>query len=250
LIEHANRTLGRPSLGSLETRTSAANIAAIMSERDLGGRSSDVDDRLAKFRSDNGPRAKAMRDLARRWSREAGANQSQPEISSGVVLARAFPERIAKARDGTPGRFILAGGRGALLDETDPLARSPWIVAADVTGSGPDLRILLAARITQDEVMALGNVETIESARYDPASQSIRARRVVRLGAITLADIPMPSPPAALIRAVSATRAPVWTSSWGRSGRLPSGSGSATPAAVVPRLRRGRAGRTRCWRAG
>jgi ATP-dependent helicase HrpB len=179
----------------------AANIAAIMSERDLGGRSSDIDDRLARFRKDTGPRAKAMRDLARRWSREAGPDPAQPEIASGVVLARAFPERIAKARDGAPGRFILAGGRGALLDESDPLAREPWIVAADVTGSGPDLRILLAARITQEEVMDLGAAETTESARYDPASHSIRARRVVRLGAITLADIPMPSPSPALVRA-------------------------------------------------
>jgi ATP-dependent helicase HrpB len=178
----------------------AAAIAAIMSERDLGGRSTDLDDRLPRFRSDTGPRAKAMRDLAKRWARDAGNKKDASDISSGAVLARAFPERIAKARDGTPGRFVLAGGRGAVLDEADPLARQPWIVAADVTGAGPDVRILLAARISQDEVMDIGAVETIEAARYDESTLSIRARRVTRLGAIILSDMPLPAPSPGLIR--------------------------------------------------
>src|SRR5262249_24681206 len=93
----------------------ASEIAALMSERDLGGRSSDVDDRLQRFRNDTGQRGKAMRALAQRWSKSAGG-PAPTGASSGAVLALGFPERIAKARPGLPGRFLLAGGRGAMLD--------------------------------------------------------------------------------------------------------------------------------------
>lgn len=53
----------------------ASEIAAIMSERELGGRSSDLDDRLRRFRNDSGPRARAMRELAQRWTQPPAARQ-------------------------------------------------------------------------------------------------------------------------------------------------------------------------------
>jgi len=45
-------------------------------------------------------------------------------MSIARMLALAFPERIGKSR-GVPGQFLLANGRGANLDSTHPLARSP-----------------------------------------------------------------------------------------------------------------------------
>jgi ATP-dependent helicase HrpB len=177
----------------------AAEIAAIMSERDLGGRSSDLDQRLSRFRSDNGQRARAMRDLAARWARTAGGKPGAP-ISSASILALGFPERIGKLRGQAPGRFVLAGGRGAVLDESDPLATQQWLAVADMTGAGPDLRITLAARLTEDEALDSGAVETREEARYDPASRRVRARRVRRLGAIQLEETAMPAPARDLVR--------------------------------------------------
>jgi ATP-dependent helicase HrpB len=179
----------------------AADIAAIMSERDLGGRSSDLDDRLRRFRNDNGPRGKAMRDLAQRWARLAGGNANGAPASSAAILARAFPERIARSRGQAPGRFVLSGGRGAMLDETDPLARAEWLAVADMTGSGPDLRITLAAHLSEDQALASGAVETTERAEYDPESGRVRARRIRRLGAIVLEEAPLPAPSADLVRA-------------------------------------------------
>lgn len=178
----------------------ASEIAAIMSERDLGGRSSDLDDRLRRFRNDNGPRARAMRDLAQRWTRLAGGSAPASPASSGVILARAFPERIARARGQAPGRFLLAGGRGAMLDETDPLARAQWLAVADMTGSGPDLRITLAAHITEEQALSSGAVETTERAEYDPQAGRVRARRTRRLGAIVLDEVQLPAPSPELVR--------------------------------------------------
>lgn len=177
----------------------AAEIAALMSERDLGGRSTDIAERLNRFRDDRSPRARSMRDLAKRWARNAqrGGETSDPH-SAGEVVAAAFPERIARARAGAPGRFVMAGGRGCRLDETDPLAREQWLAVADVTGAGPDLRITLAARL--DAETAASNAEVLTETRYDPESQSIRARRIRRLGSIVLDEQPMPSPPPELVR--------------------------------------------------
>src|SRR5579871_4142072 len=183
----------------------AAEIAALMSERDLGGRSSDIEEGLARLRSDTGWRAKAMRDLARRWAMAAGkekaAASQSPGASCGAILAAGFPERIARARSGAPGRFLLAGGRGAVLDETDPLARSQWLAVAELTGAGADLRILLAARLSEEEALCLGEVIVAEEAHYEPISRSIRARRTRRLGAILLEEAPLPTPSPELVAA-------------------------------------------------
>ena len=176
----------------------ASEIAAVMSERDLGGRSADLDERVARFRTENGQRAKAMRDLAARWAKAAGG-KSDSGNSAAAVLALGFPERIARLRGAAPGRFVMAGGRGAMLDETDPLARQQWLTVADMTGGGADLRITLAARLTEEDALEAGLVETKEEAKYDPAARRVRARRTRRIGAIVLEETPLPSPGAELV---------------------------------------------------
>jgi len=178
----------------------ASEIAAVMSERDLGGRSVDLDERLVRFRSENGQRTKAMRELAARWAKAAGG-KADGGNSAASVLALGFPERIARLRGAAAGRFVMAGGRGAMLDETDPLARQAWLTVADMTGSGPDLRVTLAARLSEDEALESGAVETMEEAKYDPASRRVRARRTRRIGSIILEETPLPSPGPDLVQA-------------------------------------------------
>lgn len=177
----------------------AAEIAAIMSERDLGGRSPDLETRLVRFRADNGQRARAMRQLAERWRRIAGGPDNGVD-SAGAVLALGFPERIAKQRGAAIGRFLMSGGRGAIIDETDPLARQSWLAVAEMTGAGPDLRITLAARLTETEALASQAAETLVEARFDPESRRVRARRTRRIGSIVIEETPLPSPAPDLIR--------------------------------------------------
>ncbi len=179
----------------------AAEIAAVMSERDLGGRSTDLADRLQRFRTEHSPRANAMRDLARRWARQAGGariGEDDPH-RCGEALALAFSERIALARAAGDGRYLMAGGRGCRLDETDPLAREAWLAIADLTGAGADLRITLAARLSADDALRLGGVATSDQTQFDADRLTVRARRVRRLGAIVVEDRPLPSPPAELV---------------------------------------------------
>ncbi len=181
-------------------RAMAAELAALLSEHDLGGRSTDIADRLFRFRSGGDPRSRGMKDLARRWGGGGPTDTADP----AVILAEAFPERIARARPGSPGRFLMAGGRGAMVDETDPLAKEPWLAVADVSGGGADLRITLAARLDASDALASGGIETRDVAEFDPASGTVRARRTRTLGAIVLDSQPLSKPSADVVAAAMA----------------------------------------------
>ncbi|MBI1339612.1 ATP-dependent helicase HrpB [bacterium] len=185
-----------------------ADLAALLSERDLGGRALDLADRLARFRRDDGDRARRMRRLAASWTaKRESADGRASGCDAGAVLAAGFPERIGKARAGQPGRFLLAGGRGVMMPETEPLAAAGWIVAADVTGAGPDLRVTAAVRLEEADALAHGGLEERREVRFDAGSGALRSRQVRRLGAIVLDERPTsvapgPDTVAALIEAV------------------------------------------------
>jgi ATP-dependent helicase HrpB len=114
-------------------------------------------------------------------------------LSIARILALAFPERIGKAR-GAPGQFLLANGRGANLDVAHPLARSAFLVAAELSGSAAATRILLAAAADEADVLAAAGhrVEEKDEIDFDPNAAALRFRRARRLGAIVLASEPRP----------------------------------------------------------
>jgi ATP-dependent helicase HrpB len=179
----------------------AAEIAAVIVERGLGGNDADLAHRLDGFRRDRSRRAGDMRKLASGWARAAGAGRSAPatreDVSIAHLLALAFPERIGKARSAS-GQFLLANGRGANVDATHPLARSPFIVAAELSGSAASTRILLAAAADEADVLAAaGNrVRERDEIEFDQGAGALRSRRIRRLDAIVLASEPravMPS---------------------------------------------------------
>ena len=181
----------------------AAEIALVIGERGLAGDDVDLTHRLAAFHRDRSPRAREARALARRWAEIAESSalplaQSAPlngEASIGAWLALAYPERVAKNRGGAAGAFVLANGRGAQIDPASPLAREPYLAVAELAGSAAAGRILLAAPIGLAEIEArfADRIVTREDIAFDPASASLRLRRLRRFGAITLSEQPMPA---------------------------------------------------------
>ena len=180
----------------------AAEIAAILVERGLGGPSSDLDERLRMFRRDRSPRAENMARLARSWAQTATAKakqlHTQPRLahqdpSTAALLALAFPDRIAKARGGA-GQFLLASGRGAMLDARDSLSRAAFLVVVELTGAAAASRIQLAAAVEETDIDALaaGRMETRTDLTFDASAAALRARRVRSLGSIVLASEPLP----------------------------------------------------------
>ena len=122
-----------------------AKIAAVLSEPGLGGGSVDLHDRLKGLERDRSPRARDALKLAERWARAAGGGRDG-EAYAGLLLAEAFPERIARAK-GKPGEVLLASGRGAFIEPTDHLARAPWLAVAELGGGDTRDRIRLAAAL-------------------------------------------------------------------------------------------------------
>jgi ATP-dependent helicase HrpB len=196
----------------------AAEIAAVLTERGLGGDQVDLDSRLENFRRDRSPRADAARHQAQRWASQVASSPSPlvgegrgggsttaagvfgtpaPSPSSqgggqttGVMLALAFPDRVARNRGN--GSFILANGRGAAIEPTSSLSRSPYIAVAELSGSAMQSRILLAAPITQAEIEAhfADQIETTDEIFFDRGAMALRARRKKTLQAITLSETP------------------------------------------------------------
>jgi ATP-dependent helicase HrpB len=167
----------------------AATIAALLTERGLGGDDVDLRHRLDNFRRDRSPRAEDARAMVKRWAESAGAGQNNGEHSVGALLALAYPDRIAKNR-GAGGAFLLANGRGGLVDPASPLAREPFLAVAELTGAAAASRIVLAAPVEVAEIEArfAGQIEDRSEVAFDTASASLRARRRERLGALILSE--------------------------------------------------------------
>ncbi|MBE7184261.1 MAG: ATP-dependent helicase HrpB [Methylobacterium mesophilicum] len=175
-------------------RLAAARLAVLLSERGLGGNETDLDARLSRFGNERGPRADAARKLAARIAKQAGGGGDEP-ARAGPLLFHAWPDRVAKARGGR-GRFVLANGRGAAIDETHALAAAPFLVVADLQGEAREARIAAAAAVSEDDIRAVmgDRIERTAVSAFDLSTRSLRVSERVRLGAITLADRPLPRP--------------------------------------------------------
>jgi len=180
----------------------AAEIAAVIGERGLGGNDADIRARIEALHRDRSARARDARAMAARWAdiaapRSDVARHEGGERSAGALLALAYPERIARNRGGAAGAFLLANGRGAQVDPVSALAREPFLVVAELTGTAAAGRILLAAPITLPEIEAdfANQIEAREEVTFESASASLRGRKSRRLGALALSEQQMPVAP-------------------------------------------------------
>jgi ATP-dependent helicase HrpB len=174
----------------------AAEIALILTERGLGGRDIDLAHRIEELHRDRSARAHEARSMAKRWAPPPPTppnkgEGSPPRLSVGSLLALAYPDRIAKRRDGG-GSFLLANGRGARIDAASPLEREPFLAVAEISGAAGQGRIVLAAPLTLAEIETLfaERIETRDELTFDETSGSLRARRLRSLGAMALLDQP------------------------------------------------------------
>jgi ATP-dependent helicase HrpB len=193
---------------------SAAEIAALLSERDGAARdaSIDVEQRLMMLRGGAKDRWKQtvrqITELTTRHPREGGDLTSiglgQPKLDSrlrgndggggigaGVLLALAYPDRIGRKRGG---RYLLASGAGAVLPEHDNLNKSEWLAFARVDGAAGDGKARLAAALTSQEIEKHFSDLIVESdgVFWDTKANAVKAGLTRRLGAIVLQEKPSP----------------------------------------------------------
>lgn len=173
----------------------AAELAAVLSERDPLGpdHGSDLSERIRALRDHNprSGRVQRTRQLARQIENRAirkGQTGSASEQDIGRLVALAWPDRIARARPGMRGRFVLRNGRGAFLPEDDPLAGTAWLAVAELDGRAREARIFLAAAVDRADIEAdqAARIEDLESADWDERRGKVVVWRQRRLGALVL----------------------------------------------------------------
>jgi ATP-dependent helicase HrpB len=142
----------------------------------------------------------------RRDSSQTERDRADPDEAAGILLAWAYPDRIGRAR-GSPGRYLLANGRGAHFAEPQAMAKAEFIVAAELDGAEREARIFLAAPLS---LAALEehfgeSVVVAEDISWDEREGAVRARREQRLSALTLRSSELSQPDADRMLAASLT---------------------------------------------
>lgn len=185
----------------------AAKLVLLLQERGLGGRGDDLTQRLSRWNGDRSARADASRKLASGWAKRArslvspAGHPEEPPV--GILLALGRPDMVARRRDRSGEAWLSAGGRGYVLDPASPLATRDWMVIGDAQGQARGARILSGVSLEASEVEQwLGDtIERRSILRWNDSEGRVEARLERRLGAITLASGPDPSPDPAAISA-------------------------------------------------
>jgi ATP-dependent helicase HrpB len=214
----------------------AADLAALLSERDVlrgagGSRDADIRSRLELVRGEGFAQGvdraglqrarRNARDLMQQVRMVAGGDADSIANAAvvastaaggaagglagvGLLLALAYPDRVARRRAGADGaRYTLANGRGAHFADVQNLGKQEWIVAIDLDDRERDARILLAAPLTLEDIEEhlSDRLERGDSVEWNSREHAVLARRVVRLDAITLEEKPLHDVPPEAARA-------------------------------------------------
>lgn len=184
----------------------AATLAALLAERDpLRGAPPDLSLRLAAIAK---PRAfeenhpytpdRGVIDRIRLEAKRLRKNDTPSNYTPGQLAALAYPDRIALRRRGDAPRFILSGGKGAVMEEGTPLAAHRLLVATDLDGDTREARIRQAAHITESDLRALygDQIAWVDVCDWSRREGKIIARRQERFGALVLDDRIWPDAPA------------------------------------------------------
>jgi len=211
--------------GELGLRGLACDLAALLSERDVlkaerGCRDADIRLRIDALRGgdrldprhglvvDRGALARvraSAKDWRRRLGLKAGAEEGNT-AASGLLLAFAYPDRIARRRGGDR-RYALSQGGGALFAEAEPLSAEDWLVAAETDGDRREARIFVAAPLTRAEIEGhfAADIRAVDVVEWSPRDEAVLARRQTRLWRLALDDKPLANAdPQAVIAAMVA----------------------------------------------
>ena len=167
----------------------AAELAAIVEE---GGRSRETDIRkiLDEVReTPNRPYSSRVLRLAKRFASSV-RHRAPMEVSEGALLALAYPDRVAKNRGN--GTFRMVSGRGAAVEQSDPLSKSPYLVCCELDDRPGDAKVFLACPIDEAEITGLFESRISEEPFCEWDRREERVKSVVRrkLGEMVLNEKP------------------------------------------------------------
>ena len=186
-----------PRLGHmlLTAGKQAAPAAALLSARDpLRGAPVDLSLRIKALNGRyDGPgqiNHAALQQIKADIPRLAKGLPARPPMSLGAQLALAYPDRIGLRRNGDQPRYILSGGKGAILDPSDGLAGQRLIVATDLDGDTREAKIRQAVAIDEATLRDLYPSQIIwrEICTWSKRDNKVLTRKQEVFGALILDD--------------------------------------------------------------
>lgn len=190
-------------------RQLATDVAAILEERDPLGKESGIDLNLRiealrrdRSRKSIGKRLTRIAQIAENYRRMLNIPENNDPVDpyeTGLLLAYAYPERIASARPGNNAQFQLANGKIAQAHHTDDLAHQPWLAVAHMDMRDGLGKIFMAAPLNPKDLLPL--VVEKEILIWDTHKGGLVATKDLRIGSIVLQSKPLQNPNPELISA-------------------------------------------------
>ncbi|SMH45723.1 ATP-dependent helicase HrpB [Maritimibacter sp. HL-12] len=178
----------------------AAPLAALIEERDPLPRGAAVELALrlaavadpGRFRAEHGiePNRATLARIRTEAKRLARLVEDGPGLSAAQTAALAYPDRVGLRRKGDAPRFVLSGGKGAVIDEADPLAGQRLIVVSDTDGHPREARVRMATAISEAELRAVQGdmIGWVQVCAWSRREGRVLAREEERFGALVLTE--------------------------------------------------------------
>jgi len=209
----------------LQAGPRAAPLAALLSDRDiLSTQNCDLTPALTALTRPTGNKEQAgpirdhsaldrIKQEAKRLSRLAPKGTREIALSPAQCLALAYPERVAQRRPGPQPRYIMAGGKGAVLARDDSLANARYLVISDLgnphfsTGPDPKIRRTLALSEAELREVFADQITWETLCHWSKRHRRVIANRSEVLGALSLTqevwrDAPSEALAAAMVEGV------------------------------------------------
>jgi len=110
--------------------------------------------------------------------------------SLGVLLALAYPDRIAQRRHLNEGTYLLSNAKGAFLHKDEELFNSEYLVVSDLDARDENALVYKALSLSKEQINKHLNVLMLEkeSLKYNDVSQRVEARIITSIGAVVLKE--------------------------------------------------------------
>jgi ATP-dependent helicase HrpB len=113
----------------------------------------------------------------------------------GVLLAFAYPERIAKQRYANASDYLMSSGKGAKLQADDHLLNERFLVIADLNAKATHAHIYKAIAISQADIEThlTSLIQISQEVDWNEEEQRVEVREASRLGSLLLKERPLKS---------------------------------------------------------
>lgn len=180
----------------------ASDLAAIIEERDPLPKNSgtDINIRITALRrsresAKGSPRFRQINkiaDIYRKLFKVSEENNQFDDFETGLLLAHAYPERIACAKPGNNAQFQLANGKIAAIGHRDDLADEAWLAVAHIDARDGMGKIFMASPLDPTDLATM--VKEKEVVKWDTDEGGLIANKQLCIGNIILRNTPIDNP--------------------------------------------------------